>query len=374
MGKTDNNDFDFSEFDSVEDTGSSVDLSIAVKNIIAHWKFILICAFIASFIGILIGFSIPKTFVSTAVVAPELTTRNTSGGLTSLANLAGININSMAVTDAMHPDMYPAIVNSSTFMISLFDLPVEVKTKDGVVNTDLYDYIANYTKSPWWAPVLGFPMFVKNKIVSLFKAEDEFDTAQGHESVDSLRLTGEQERVVKLLSHSISVEVAKKTYLLKIQTKMQDRMVAAQLANAVVEKLQRFVIDYRTERTRNSVEYYRKMVDNSRVEYLSAQRAYAYYLDRNQDTFRKGAQVESQRLQNEANLRFQLYNSMSQNLLQAEAKLQLESPVLVVIQPALAPIKGSPSKAKLAVLFFILGLGAGALWVLLRDRLHGLFK
>lgn len=374
MGKTNNNDFDFSEFDSGEDTSSSFDWSITVKNIIAHWKFILISAFIASVIGILIGFSIPKTFVSTAVVAPEITTRNTSGGLTSLANLAGININSMAVTDAMHPDMYPAIVNSTTFMISLFDMPVEVSTKDGVINTDLYDYIVNYTKSPWWTPVLGFPMFVKDKIVSLFKPKDEFDTVQGHESVDSLRLTSEQEGVVKLLSRSITVEVAKKTYLLKIQTKMQDRMIAAQLANAVVEKLQRFVIDYRTERTRNNVEYYRKMVDKSRVDYLSAQRAYAHYLDRNQDTFRKSAQVESQRLQNEANLRFQLFNSMSQNLMQAEAKLQLESPVLVVIQPALAPIKGSPSKIKFAVLFFIFGICAGILWVLLKDSLLRLFR
>lgn len=369
MSKQDNNDFDFGEFDAVDSNASTIDFQIMVKKVLDHWKMILVCGFAASVVGILIGFSIPRTYVSTAVVAPELTTRNSAGGLTSLANLAGININSMAVTDAMHPDMYPAIVTSTNFMVSLFDMPVEVETKDGVVKTDLYDYMVNYCKSPWWTPILGFPMMMKDKIMSLFKPEDEFESGEGHSEINPIRLTRQQESVAKALSNSINVTVAKKTYLLTVKTKMQDRMIAAQLANTVVENLQRFVIDYRTERTRQNVEYYRKMVEESRADYLDAQRKYANYLDRNQDILRKAAQVEVQRLQNEANLRYQLYNSMSQSLMQTEAKLQLESPVLVVIQQGMAPSNGSPSKVKLAILFFMLGCFAAVAYIFVRFSL-----
>lgn len=374
MSKMDNNDFDFGEFDAVDSNASSIDFQAMVRKLLDHWKTILVCGFAASVVGILIGFSIPRTYISTAVVAPELTTRNTAGGLTSLANLAGININSMAVTDAMHPDMYPAIVTSTNFMVSLFDMPVEIDTKDGIVKTDLYDYMVNYCKSPWWTPVLGFPMMLKDKIMSLFKPEDEFESGEGHSEINPIRLTRQQESVAKALSKSITINVAKKTYLLTVKTKMQDRMIAAQLANTVVENLQRFVIDYRTERTRQNVDYYRKMVAESREEYLKSQQEYARYLDRNQDVLRKAAQVEVQRLQNEANLRYQLYNSMSQSLMQTEAKLQLESPVLVVIQQGMAPSIGNPSKVKLAILFFMLGIGAACLWVVVKDSIIGFFR
>ncbi len=50
-----------------------------------------------------------------------------------------------------------------------------------------------------------------------------------------------------------------------------------------------------------------------------------------------------------------MFNQTAQNLIAAEAKVQRKAPVLVTIQQAYAPRKGKPSKARLAVLWFILG-------------------
>lgn len=372
--RIDNNVSDFGEFGpqgtareegSVGNAGTEFDLRSIIAKALKGWRTILIWAGCAAALGVVVALSVPKEFTSTAVVAPEITSRASSGGLTSLANLAGVNINTMAVTDAMHPDMYPVIINSSTFLMSLLDMPVSVEDKtEGVIDTNLYDYMLNRCKAPWWGVLMGLPMKAKDVVFGWFKKtpDDDVET-EGMPADTLLRLSREQEGIVRALAKSIETKVEKKTYILTVRATMQDRMVAANLANKVVENLQQFVIDYRTEKGRMNVDYYQEQTDQAREEYLKAQRAYAYYVDAHQETIRKSYAVETQRLQNEANLRYQMYNSMAQNLMQAEAKVQLETPVLVTIQPALAPNIGHPSRVKTVMLWFFLGLLAGALWV-----------
>lgn len=356
---------EFDEYDNNEmaQEGSS-NLLPLLKKALKEWRKIVIWAFAGSLVGIFIGLSTPKTFTSRAVVAPEIMTRATSGGLSSLASLAGINVNNMALTDAMHPDMYPAIINSTNFYLSLFDLPVSFERRDTLVNTDLYDYMANYWRNPWWGYVLGLPHIAAAGIKSIFaKNEEDADDAEGHAILDSLRLTKEQERVVKSLAKNISATVEKRTYLLTIGVTMQDRDITAQVANAVVARLKDFVTSYRTEKAKENRDYYKDLYDQTRADYLSAQRAYTYYMDTHQGVMSKSSLVYQTQLQNEAQLRFQMFSQTAQNLQNAEAKVQLEAPVLVVIQPGVAPHVGKPSKVRLAILFFILGAAMCFGWI-----------
>lgn len=339
---------------------SEIDISKYVRLIVRNWRKILLWAFVGSLFGIMIGLSKPHEFVSSAVVAPELVTRGSSSGLSSLASLAGFNMNTVALTDAMHPDLYPEIVLSTNFVINLFDMPVTVRTRDSLVHTDLYDYMVNYNKSPWWAKILGFPHVVGDWMRGLFAGEDEFDDALGHEHVSRVKLTKEQENVAVALQHRISAKVEKKTFVLKLKVKMQDRDIAADLANYIISELKKFVIAYRTEKARESVIYYESVAAETRAEYLQAQREYSRYVDSHKGFVMQSSMIEQQRLQNEAALKFQMYNQTAQNLLTARAKVQMESPVLVVIQPGIAPHKGSPSKVKLAILWFILGASIAA--------------
>lgn len=359
---------DFDDFDDFDGPARDpVDVTPYVRRVIKHWKAVLMWACCGALLGIIIGFSTPRTYTSTAVVAPELATRSTlSSGLSSLANLAGVNMNSLAITDAMHPDLYPVVIRSTTFYMGLFDLPVSFTHKGKVVQTDLYDYITHYTKAPWYGYVLGLPRMGIEAVKSLFTKKDEFDLAEGHSHVDSLRLTRQQEGVVKALQRSITSSVEKRTYVLSVKVKMQDRLVAAQVANAVVENLKQFVVAYRTEKAQENVKYYEKVYEEAHADYLAAQRAYASYVDSHLGSTSRSSQVQQQYLQYEAQIKYQMYNSTTQNLLAAKAKVQQESPVLVVIQRAMAPHIGKPSKVKLAILWFILGAMAGCFFVLIQ--------
>lgn len=358
---------EFDEFDELDDDSGRIDIKSYITAILSNWKKILIWALVGAAFGMMIGLSKPKTYTAKAVVAPEITTRTGAGGLSSLASLAGINMNTMALTDAMHPDLYPEVIKSTNFFIKLFDMPVTVEVKDSLVHTDLYDYMVNYAKAPWWNAVFGLPWKAMDGLKTLFGKKDEFDDAEGHSNVDSLRLTKQQEMVVKALAKNISAAVEKRTYVLSLKVTMQDPIIAAQLANAIIDELQNFVITYRTTKERENVEYYEKLYDETRDEYLAAQRSYARYVDANIGTISKSSQVQQQHLQNEAQLRYQLYNQTAQNLLTARAKVQHEAPVLVVVQPGIAPHIGKPSKVKLTILWFILGAMAGSVWYIVKN-------
>lgn len=361
---------DFDDFDDFDGPAREpVDLMPYVRTALKHWKAILLWACSGALVGILFGLSTPRTYTSTAVIAPELATRSTlSSGLSSLASLAGINMNTMALTDAMHPDLYPVVIRSTTFDVGLFDLPVSFTQNGALVQTDLYDYITHYTKAPWYGVVLGLPRMGIDLVKSLFTKTDEFDLAEGHSQIDSLRLTREQEGVVKALQKSITASVEKRTYVLSIKVKMQDRVVAAQVANAVVDHLKQFVVAYRTEKAQENVEYYEKIYEEAHADYLAAQRVYASYVDSHMGSTSKSAQVQMQHLQNEAQIKYQMYNSTAQNLMAAKAKVQQESPVLVVVQRAMAPHNGKPSKVKLAILWFLLAGGIGTITILRKNR------
>jgi len=350
------------------------DIMSYVRLVLKNWKKVLVWALAGAVFGLIIGISTPRTYTSKAVLAPEIATRSSLGGLSSLASLAGVNMNTMAITDAMHPDMYPEIIHSTNFYIQLFDLPVEVETRDSVVHTDLYTYMLDYYKKPWWGYVLGFPMMAAHGVKNIFSkksreedlAEEELELTQQHP--DSLRLTRKQERVVKRLAKSIKATVQKKTYVLSLKVTMQDPVIAAQVANAVIEKLTVFVVSYRTEKARENRDYYQKIYDETRADYLAAQKAYSYYMDTHQGLSGRSNLVYQQQLQNEAQLRYQMYSQTAQNLLNAEAKVQQEAPVLVVIQPGIAPHIGKPSKVKLIITYFILGALLCCGWICWRKR------
>lgn len=358
----------YDEFDEVEGRNDPVDLRPYIQAALKHWKKILLWALGGMVLGILLTLSIPKTYTSHAVVAPELVTRSSSSNsLTTLASLAGINVNSLALSDAMHPDLYPSVIKSTNFYIGLFDLPVTVHHGKEEIQTDLYDYLANYSRSPWWGYILGLPRTAINLVKSAFATEDEFETAEGHSQLDSLHLTRQQSNVVKLLSKNVTAVVEKKTFALSVRVTLQDAVIASQVANAVIEHLKEFVLAYRTERARETVSYYEQVYDESHEAYVTAQRAAARYADTHLGVMTESAKMQLQLLQNEAQLRYQMYNTTAQNLMAAQARVLQEAPVLVVIQPGVAPNDGKPSKVKWGILWMILGAALGVFLALRKE-------
>lgn len=344
---------------NTEEQYDEIDITELLRTLFSNWRSLLKWCGIAAVIGLVIGFSIPKEYTVVSKLAPEIASKSGSSSLSSLASMAGINLNTMSTSDAVYPEIYPEIISSTPFVTDLFSIPVEFKHKKDTVKTDLYDYLDNYTRSPWWSAVLGAPF----KLLGLITGGKKEDV--GDVGVNPSELTMDQERIAKAINSNISLVVDKKTYGITITVTAQDPHVAAQLSQDVIDRLQRYVTNYRTQKSTEDLNYYQRLFDEAKAVYYTSQQKYAGYVDANQGVVLQRVKTEQERLQNEMDLNYQLYNTCAQQLQMAKAKVQQERPVCAVIDPPTVPLKRSkPSKATILVAFIFLGFCADAVWIL----------
>ena len=360
----------------LEEDYEEVDIMELLRKVFREWKLILIWCGIAAIIGLVIGFSIPKEYTVHSKMAPETISRSGSGNLGSLASLAGINLAAVSTSDAVHPDLYPDIVASTPFVVELFPVQVDFTARKQSGTTDYYTYLKDFTRSPWWSAVLRAPMRGLRWFTGLFRGKTTEAKEEGYANLDPRRLTKEQDDVARAIRDGISLSVDKKTSVISLSVTAQDPKVAAKISQEVIDRLQTYVANYRTEKSRKDLAYYQKLYEESRAEYFASQQRYASYMDRNQGVVLQRVRTEQERLQNEMNLNYQLYNTCAQQLQAAKAKVQQETPVFTVINPPQVPLKRS-KPSKVTILFacvFLAGVLA-ALWVLWgRDGLAALRK
>lgn len=358
----------------IEEEYDEIDIMELLRKLLKDWKLILKWCAVAAVVGIVVAFSIPKEYSVSSKMAPETVSKTGGGSLGSLASLAGINLSSMSTADAVYPDLYPDIVASTPFVVELFPVKVDFKHKGESMSSDLYTYLKEYTRGPWWGKVMSAPFKALGWFMGLFREKEE--KVEGFANLDPTHLTQEQEDIAKAIRESISLTVDKKTSVISMNVVAQDPQVAATVSNEVIERLKTYVTNYRTEKSRQDLAYYETLYYEAKEAYIAAQQRYASYVDRNQNVVLQRIRTEQERLQNEMNLSFQLYNTCAQQLQAAKAKVQQETPVFTVINPPQVPLKRSkPSKVTILAACMFLGAAIAAVWVLWgRDFLAGLKK
>ena len=314
-------------------------------------------------IGLVAGFSIPKTYKAGATLAPE-TEQRMGSGVSSIASMMGVSLDNSV--DAISVEMFPDVVASTPFIYGLLDLPVTFERKDSVITTDLLDYMLEYQKSPWWSSIILAPFKALGWVMSIGKEKesDELPT-----ELNPQNLPKKVREVVKYFAENIMVSVDKKTGKTQISLEMQDPLVVATVVEAVMENLKDYMSDYRTSKTRQDVENLSLIYEQRKQDYYAAQQAYAQYVDGNRSVALRSAQAESERLQQEMNLAYQVYSQIATQLEAARIKEQEAKPVFVVLEPVSIPNKkAAPSKAKLLVIFTFLAGCISAAWVLFGDE------
>ncbi|MDE6086234.1 MAG: chain-length determining protein [Muribaculaceae bacterium] len=308
-------------------------------------------------IGLIVAFSIPKEFITTTKLSPEITdSKQASGGLSALASMAGFGGGSAGGADAVYPQLYPDVVSSVPFLTGLFD--VEVETKDDGEKFTVQQFIEDETSGPWWGFILGIP----GKILGLLKSSEKVE--EGH-VLNNFQLTMDEDILVKALAQRVTASVDQKTSVVTISVQMQDPLVSAILADTVVSRLQNYITDYRTNKARKDLEYAEKLNSEAQQEYYRAQQTLADYTDRNQGLATQSARITRDRLENEAQLAFSLYNQTAQQVQKAKAKVQENTPVYAVVVPPTVPVKAaSPRKPLILVGFTFLAVVACSGWIL----------
>lgn len=353
-----------------------IDLIKLAKKLWNNKKLILKSCVWAALVGLIIGFSIPKEYTASVTLALESKGgRSVSGGMAALAGMAGINLGTSSTSDAISPGLYPDIVKSIPFSIEMFD--VNVIDKEGKLNTTLYKYLRDNQKQPWWGYITAAPFQALGWVVNAIKGDEknEKNGESNQKKVDSFRLTPEQSGIIGTLSSRISLEIDDNTSVIKISSTMQDPLIAATVTNEVMEKLQNYITTYRTNKARKDLEFTQKLYEENMESYHKAQQEYAAYMDRNQNVSLRSAQTQQERLRNEMELAFNVYNQTAQQLQMAKAKVQEDTPVFTVVEAATVPLRASkPSKVMILIGFvFLAGVGSSG-WILFGKDLVNQFK
>ena len=320
---------------------------------------------IAAVVALIVAFCIPKVYVSTVVLAPEIGQGGAMSGLSSLASLAGVNMNNMQNEDAIYPELYPQIIGSTTFLSELYSM--KVNSLDGEINTTLYDYIATKQSRPWWEHIMLLPLKLKAMLMPKKKI-----AAGGEGEVVTYCSYSEQEfSVINKLRKKVWTSVDVGNNVITITVEMQDAKIAAQVADKVAFMLQEYVTEYRIKKAQQDYAYSEKLLQDAEKVYRNKQEIYAKYMDSHMlGSLKMQYKAEEERLMNEAQLAFNVYNQLAQQKEIAKAKVQERTPVYTTMQPAVIPqLAVAPRKMFILVGFIFLTIFGHITWLLLGSKL-----
>lgn len=297
-------------------------------------------------------YSLPRFYSTEVKLAPEEST-GSSGALSSLASLANIKIGgSSSGEDAIYPELYPELFRSKSFLVSLFN--IQVHTKDNTTPVTLYDYLTTMQKIPFWQyPII----YVRNGISNLFKKDAPLSASSGQEGVNPFRLSLIEDAIAQAIGASINCSVDKHTNVITLVTTAQDPVVSALFADSIMNRLQEFIIQYRTNKARVDVAYSQKLLEEAKCNYERARQKYADYADSHDELYLASYKTEETNLENEMQLAYNVYSQVAQQLQISKAKVQEKTPVFTTIESATVPLlPAGPKRVRSIVMFFALSM------------------
>lgn len=318
-----------------------LDLTRILPLLLKKWRVYAVCIAGAIIFSLIFVFTIPRYYSCQVMLAPEVS----SGGMNSILSSFGFG-EQQSTDDAISPNLYPDLMSSKDFIVSMF--PVEITTLDGSIRMVYYDYLQKHSKSSWYMKLWG----KLKKMMKPKKAEVNTSGAKGKTYSPSFLLTKKQNEIADAIGGKIQYNYDRKTGVISVIVNDFDPLVCALIADTVSNKLQKFILDYRTKKARNDLEYAQLIYAQTRDEYEVSNRRYVAAVDANWDIINETAKAQLEALNNEQRMKYQTFSAASQKLEAAKAKLQEATPVITVLQGASVPQK--PAGPRRALITFAL--------------------
>lgn len=308
----------------------------------------------------------PRTYTCTVTLAPEISSMSGGGAIGDIASSFGFDLGSMQSADAIYPTLYPDIMESTTFVTSLFD--VRVKNIDGDIDTTYYKYLDKKQKTSIWKMPLGW---VKKQISSITAEPEKAPSAAANNSsgVNTFFLSKRQNEIVEKIRGQVKCTVDKKTDVITITVTDQDRLICATMADSISSLLQDYIIDYRTKKARVDINYYDKLLSKAKHEYELALGKFSDYSDTHKLSTLESTSSRKSSLNNDVQTKLATVNALTAQLQQAKARLQERTPSFTTIQCATVPVKPTGPKRMLFVLgITLLAFIGSSLYILYFDK------
>ncbi|MCC5908769.1 MAG: hypothetical protein JJU13_21300 [Balneolaceae bacterium] len=309
----------------------------------------------------------PTEYVSDAVLLQEAEGQRTSSAERFLQNFGGtFGFSQTETSGSLSVGMMTRILQSEVFLYEFIYEELEFDRFDEPMT--IYEFFNNHYETPFRNEVysflrrytIEFPGIALDYILNfkLFESEEEVEEVEEVEElipIDErlLSFSSDQRRPISQLSSRISMSIDGN--FVTVQTQMPDRKAAAMLNVLAIDRIQEYVVDYQLEKARQNLGFIRNQKEQAKERYEEAQTALAEFRDGNINLSTNIARTEEERLSNQRNLTFNIYNSIAVELEQAQLRLQEETPIFTVMQKSSLPTSSLGSSNRLVVVLFILG-------------------
>jgi uncharacterized protein involved in exopolysaccharide biosynthesis len=343
-----------------------VDLQKLVKSFLDGRK--TVYAFIiAGFItGLAISLVLPKEYTSkTSVVPQTAASANKLGGLSSLAAMAGFNLDLNAGTDQLTPLLYPDIVKSVPFQVEIMYTPFTFSGIDQPVS--IYDYYTNIKKPGFMRVVADYTIGLPSKIGSAISKKKP-----GSETGTSpIKLTKNQEKIRKMIDRKVTLNIDAKTGLLTLKASFGEPLLSAQVAEKTRDLLQEYVTRFKIEKAAGQLAFIEERYEEKMREFRDIQGQLALFRDQNKNVSSAVAKTQEERLQSEYSIALSVCNELAKQLEKAKIQVKEETPVFTILEPARVPAEKSKPKILLTLIISVfLGAFLGLCTVFLKTLVN----
>ena len=314
-------------------------------------------------VGVFVAIFSPKVYTASCDVVPQTSDGSGSSKMSSLAALAGINLNQSLDVKALSPLVYENIMKSTTFRKELMQTPIEFEKAGKAVSFFEYYTSEEYNKPSVISYIKKYTIGLPFTILNTIRGEQELPQIGAADGDAQLieSMTKEEYAVSQILAQAVSITLTEKKGFVTITANMPEAVAAAQLAQATVALLQKYITEFKIDKVQSNLDFVQSRYDEAKNNFEDIQFRRAKHRDANQNVIKHSARVEQEKLDAEYTLAMTLYTELAKQLEQAKISVKETTPILTIINPVTIPYKKSkPQRATILLAFTFLGFVAGA--------------
>jgi LPS O-antigen subunit length determinant protein (WzzB/FepE family) len=335
-----------------------VDIIAIVKRLWEKKSFLVKVISVFAVMGVIVAIASPEEYTARCVVVPETKSGAfSSSSLGGLAAMAGINLGGASAGEMLSPLMYDKLIKNIDLRKELMQTPIKLEEYEHPITILDYYTDPEYAKTSFVGVVLKYTLGLPGVIMKAIKGENENEDGASSESGVTLSAyTKEEFKCIKSFASHFSLIADKKNGDVTIFASMPEPLAAAQVAEAVKNLLQKYVIELKLQKAEINYNYIKQRYDEAKVVFEQKQEAYAKFQDANKVLSTALSKAKEEQIRSEFNVARELFNQLTTQLVQAEMKVKEDIPILTVVEPVQIPReKSKPKRVRILFIWCFLG-------------------
>jgi uncharacterized protein involved in exopolysaccharide biosynthesis len=281
-----------------------------------RWRLVALCSLVCGFLAAVISLILPSVYTAQTTFTPVASSQSLSGGLANLMGLAGeLGLSSITGGGSLPPEYFAEVLHSRTILESTLQSPFPISRDSAAPRRALLDILEVKGKTP----------------------------------------RGRLEDGVRELDDHILASVDKRTGVINLRVKSRSPVVAAGVANRMVELLDDFNQNRSRFQSREQRRFTGERMKQAQEELQGAEAAMLRFLQANRE-YRGSPLLEYQasKLQRDVQAKQEVYLSLAKAYEEARIAEARDIPVLTIIDEAVPPVRRSFPRRTLNTLLGLL--------------------